>query len=135
MCQYIYGAVCPEEGTAAAIVAPHNNTATMDAHLEEISFHIPDGKHGVIVMDQARWHCNTILKIPSNISVLFLPPYSPELNAQESVWRVMKDRYFNNRVYESAEEIAEVACQAWNSWISNKHEISSLCRREWAILY
>lgn len=134
MYQYLYGAVCPGEGLAAAIVAPAANSVTMQIHLEEISYHIPEGKHGVLLMDQASWHLNHILSIPSNISILYLPPYSPELNAQEPVWKVLKDRFFSNRVYHSREEIAQVACDAWNSWISNAHEITSLCKREWAIL-
>jgi transposase len=68
------------------------------------------------------------------MSVLHLPPYSPELNAQEPVWRVLKDRCFNNRVYESSEEIADFACEAWNTWIQNPYEIASLCQRSWAKL-
>ena len=134
MYQYIYGAVCPSEQLAAAIIAPSTSAATMQCHLEEISFHIPKGKHGVIVMDQASWHRAQLLQRPQNISILYLPPYSPELNAQESVWRVLKDRFFNNRVYSSEEEIADVACQAWNSWISVPDNITSLCQRTWAIL-
>ena len=134
MYQYIFGAVCPEGKQAAAIIAPGANAATMQLHLDEISFHIPGGKHGVIIMDQASWHRNRWLRIPKNMSILYLPPYSPELNAQESVWRVLKDRFFNNRVYKSSKEIAQVACSAWNTWIQNPDEIYSLCQREWAKL-
>jgi transposase len=85
MYQYIFGAVCPEEQGAAAIIAPSANTATMQLHLDEISLHIPEGKHGVIIMDRAGWHRNQILRIPKNMSILYLPPYSPELNVQEPV--------------------------------------------------
>lgn len=134
MYQYIFGAVCPEEKVAAAIIAPSANAVSMQLHLDEISLHIPEGKHGVIVMDQASWHINQLLRIPKNISVLHLPPYSPELNAQEPVWRVLKDRFFNNRVYESSEEIAHVACEAWNTWIQNPNEIASLCQKNWSKL-
>lgn len=56
MYQYIFGAVCPEAQTAAAIIAPTANGEVMQLHLEEISLHIPTGKHGVIVMDRAGWH-------------------------------------------------------------------------------
>lgn len=134
MYQYIFGAVCPEEEQAAAIIAPSANAATMQLHLDEISLHIPEGKHGVIIMDRAGWHRNQILKIPKNMSILYLPPYSPELNVQEPVWKVLKDRFFNNRVYKSSEEIAEVACLAWNTWLQNPNEIASLCQRSWAKL-
>lgn len=134
MYQYIFGAVCPEEQKAAAIIAPSANATTMQLHLDEISLHIPTGKHGVIIMDRAGWHRNHILKISNNMSILYLPPYSPELNVQEPVWKVLKDRFFNNRVYKSSEEIADVACLAWNTWLQNPNEISSLCQRNWAKL-
>ena len=100
MYQYIFGAVCPEEKLAAAIIAPSANSVTMQIHLDEISLHIQEGKHGVVIMDQASWHINQLLRLPKNMSVLHLAPYSPELNAQEPVWRVLKDRFLNNRVYQ-----------------------------------
>lgn len=134
MYQYIYGAVCPTEKIATAIIAPSTTASTMQIHLEEISIHVPEGKHAVVVMDQASWHRNQILRVPHNLSLLYLPPYSPELNAQEPVWRVLKDRFFNNRVFESPEEIPDVASTAWNTWIQDPHEIASLCQRDWAIL-
>ena len=132
--QYIFGAVCPEEKKAAAIIASHANGASLQFHLNEISVHIPKGKHGVVVMDRAGWHRNKKLVIPKNISFLFLPPYSPELNGQEPVWRVLKDRFFHNRAYKSSKEIADVACAAWKTWIQNPEEIPSLCQRKWAKL-
>jgi transposase len=49
--------------------------------------HVPAGRHAVVVMDQAGWHSTKRLEIPNNISILHLPPYSPELNPQEQVWQ------------------------------------------------
>jgi transposase len=132
--QYIYGAVCPQEGKAACIIAPSTRADVMQLHLDEVSLHIPVKKHAVVIMDRASWHKSKALKTPDNISILYLPPYSPELNPQEAVWRVLKDRFFHNRSYESAEEISEISCQAWNSWISNPENIFSLCHRTWATL-
>ena len=132
--QYIYGAVCPEEKKGAAIVAGSADSEVMSAHLKEIGSQIPKGKHGVVVMDKAGWHRSGDLKCPANITILHLPPYSPELNPQEDVWRVLKDRFLKNRVYDSLEEIADVACHAWNSWIKNTAEIASTCQRDWAKL-
>ena len=73
MYQYIYGAVCPTEKIAAAIIAPNTSASTMQIHLEEISIHVCQGKHAVVVMDQASWHHNQILRIPNNLSLLYLP--------------------------------------------------------------
>ena len=133
--QYIYGAVCPEEKKGAAIIADCADSEVMSAHLEEIAHHISEGKHGILVMDRAGWHRSAQLRCPSNITILHLPAYSPELNPQEDVWRVLKDRFLKNRVYDSLEEITEAACHAWNTWIENKDEIASTCQRKWAKLY
>jgi hypothetical protein len=61
--QYIFGAVCPKLGTGAAIVAPNVNIETMQKILEEISLHVPKGRHAVVVLDQAGWHVSTRLII------------------------------------------------------------------------
>jgi len=132
--QHIYGAVCPLGRKAASIVATGVCSKAMQLHLDEIALHIAPEKHAVLVMDRAGWHRSKALRIPKNMSFLHLPPYSPELNPQESVWRVLRDRCFHNRSYKSADEITEVACKAWNSWISNPEEIFSLCHRSWATL-
>ena len=59
------------------------NTFSLQFHLDEISHHVTEGEHAVLVMDQAGWHKSGELNIPDNISILFLPSYSPELNPQE----------------------------------------------------
>lgn len=106
----------------------------MQKILEEISFHIPTGRHGVIVLDQAAWHASSKLKLPQNISLLPLPPYSPELNPQEGVWRVIKDKSLSNRVFETSEDITDAICQVWNEFIASPKNITSLCSRSWAVL-
>lgn len=104
----------------------------MQEILKEISFHVPKGRHAVIVLDQAGWHGSKKLELPDNISLLSLPPYSPELNPQENVWRFLKDRYLCNRIFETSEDIINAACHAWNDFIKSPDNISSLCSRSWA---
>ena len=130
--QYIFGAVCPKLGIGAAIVAPNVNIETMQKILEEISLHVQKGRHAVVVLDQAGWHVSTRLIIPNNLSLLPLPPYAPELNPQENVWRVLKDKYLCNRVFKNSEHIIDATCEAWNEFIKSPKNISSLCSRPWA---
>ena len=52
----------------------------MAAHLIEISAAVDPGAHAVLIVDQAGWHLTPKLAIPDNITVLALPPRSPELN-------------------------------------------------------
>ena len=71
---YIFGAVCPALDKGAALVMPHANTEAMQKHLEEISRSVAAKAHGVVIMDRAGWHKSGALKIPENLSILFLPP-------------------------------------------------------------
>lgn len=132
--EYIFGAVCPTQKTAAAIVVPYANSHALEQHLEEIACHVPEGRHAVVVMDQAVWHSKKNIKIPKNITILHLPPYSPELNAQEPVWQYLKDHFLANRVFKDRREIQKSCCRAWNIFAQNTDLIASLITRKWAII-
>lgn len=132
--QYIFGAVCPSQKTAAAIVAPYANHHSLQEHLKEISTHVPKRRHAVVVMDQAGWHKTKELNIPENISILHLPPYSPELNPQENVWQYLKDHFLANRTFDSLQEILIESCNAWNQFVETPTLIQSLTSRKWALI-
>ena len=85
----VFGAVCPNEGKAAAIIMPICNTMAMNHHLREISSQVGADAHAVVVLDGAGWHQSQALVIPDNISRLALPPYSPELNPVERIWHYL----------------------------------------------
>ena len=131
---YIYGAVCPKQRECAALVLPFANYKGLELHLKEISFNIPTKRHAVVVLDQAGYHKAKDINIPDNITLLSLPPYSPELNPQEQVWRHLKDRFLSNRVFENSKSIVDACTQAWNAFASDKEKIFSLTYRKWADL-
>ena len=64
---------------------PWCNTEAMAAHLREISALVAPKAHAVLILDQAGWHTSSKLTIPGNITLLPLPPRSPELNPVENV--------------------------------------------------
>ena len=82
---YLFGAVCPARAVGAALVMPYANTETMNLHLQEIATAVAPGAHAVLVVDGAGWHGATALALPANLSIVTLPPYSPELNPVENV--------------------------------------------------
>ena len=84
---YIFGAICPAQGTAAGLILPRCNTAAMALHLTEISRTVTPGAHAVLLLDQAGWHLSDKLDIPANITLMPLPPKSPELNPVENIWQ------------------------------------------------
>lgn len=130
----IFGAICPKQDKSFALILPDKDTAAMELFLEDFSKTIPIGKHAVLVVDQAGWHKSLDLKIPKNISFVFLPPYSPELNPIEQLWRQLKHGWFANRCFENYEEIVGVSIQAWNAFTCLPGAIRKLCSRNWATL-
>jgi len=96
---YIYGAVCHKTGQSFALVLPATNTAAMNVFLKGLSETIPPHKHIALTIDNAGWHRTGKLKVPANITLIPLPPYSPELNAMEQVWAWMKARFLFNQCY------------------------------------
>lgn len=129
---YIYGAVCPSTGQSVGLILPCVNMIAMTAHLEAISQQVPEGRHAIIIVDGAAWH-SAKLNL-HNITLLKLPPYSPELNPVEQVWLWLKQKWLSNRVYENYEAIVDACCHAWNQFADNEALVSRLCTRQWANL-
>jgi transposase len=128
---YIFGAVCPSSGESVGLVLPSSNSEAMNLHLKAISDRVLNNKHAVVIMDNAGWHHAGKLHKFDNITLMYLPPYSPELNPQEQVWRQMRELYLANRCYKDYDDIVNSACEAWNKVTENKDSIIKLTTREW----
>lgn len=131
---YLFGAVCPARDEAVGLVMPFVNTEAMLIHLEHISAKIPEGRHGVIILDKAAWHTTKRLKNFTNLSLLPLPPASPELNPTEQVWQGLRDEFLANRCYEDYDDIMKACCDAWNMFVDVPRKIANLCSRSWTAL-
>jgi hypothetical protein len=129
---YLFGAVCPERATGAALVLPYADTAAMGLHLAEISRHVVPGAHAVVVLDGAGWHAAAGLAVPENLSLLPLPPYSPELNPVENVWQYLRQNQLSLRVWPDYAAIVDTCCIAWNALMGAPDRVVSITRREWA---
>jgi hypothetical protein len=129
---YLFGAVCPARKLGAGLVMPYANTEAMTSHLEEIGKAVSPGAHAILVLDQAGWHGSQALIIPENITLLPLPPYSPELNPAENIWEYLRKNKLSNRLYQSYEDIVEACCEAWNWLMAMPEQIASIAARSWA---
>jgi transposase len=129
---YIFGAICPSQGKGAALVLPRCNTQAMTLHLAEISRTVKPRAHAVVLLDQAGWHGAKALEVPDNITLLPLPPRSPELNPVENIWQFLRDNWLSNRVFRSYEDILDHCCYAWNQLIDQPWKIMSIGTRDWA---
>ena len=102
----------------------------MQEHLTEISATVDPGAHAVLILDQAGWHTTAKLIVPENITLLPLPPRSPELNPVENIWQYIRDNWLSNRVFKSYDDIVAFCCEAWNNLIDRPWKIMSIgCRQ------
>ena len=112
---------------------PRADTHAMNAHLAEIGLAVEPGAHAVVMLDQAGWHTSSTLEVPGNITLMALPPRSPELNPVENVWQFMRDNWLSNRVFQSYDDILDQCCEAWNKLVSQPGRIASIGTRKWAM--
>ena len=129
---YLFGAICPAEGTGAALVMPRADTRAMQAHLKEISRTVTPGAHAVLLLDRAGWHTTSKLSIPDNISLIFLPPRSPELNPVENLWQYLRQNWLSLQVWDDYPAIVEACCHAWNRFLAQPDIVRSVTTRAWA---
>ncbi len=112
---------------------PHANSEAMSLHLAEISACVAPGAHAVLILDGAGWHqTGGRLRVPDNISLLPLPPYSPQLNPVENVWQFLRQNQLSNRVFDTYRAIVDACCDAWNSLVAEPGRITSIATRHWA---
>ena len=110
---YLYAAVEPASGASAALLAPNVDTGTMNAFLRILDAERKAGEHFVLIMDQAGWHKSRTLKLPEGITVLLLPPYSPELNPVENLWHYLRSHYLSNKSYADYDALLAAGTEAY----------------------
>ena len=91
-------------------------------------------RHAVVGLDQAGWHTTGELRVPENLSLLPLPPKSPELNPIENVWQFLRHNQLSNRIFGDDQAIVAAAGNAWNSLLADPHRITSIGTRQWATI-
>ena len=104
----------------------------MSLHLKEISKAVAADAQAVLLVDQAGWHLSGKLDIPDNITIMPLPPKSPELNPVENIWQFIRENWLSNRIFKSYDDIVDHCCHAWNKLVDQPWAIISIGMRDWA---
>lgn len=129
---YAYGAVNPVDGTFISLCLPKADTFCMELFLQEVMQTYPDA-YVVIFLDQAAWHKSKALKVPSNIHLTHIPPYSPELNPVEMAWKIIRKDFFHNIYFNSLQAVEQRLCQALGHHLRHKETFASACKFLWII--
>ena len=85
----------------------------------------------MLVLDGAGWHGARALTVPPNITLVPLPPYSPELNPVERIWLYLRERFLSLRVFPDYRAIVDACCTAWSRLVAEPGRIRSLCNQPW----
>jgi transposase len=112
---------------------PHVNTKAMNFFLETFSKTLAPDVHAVMLLDRAGWHRSHSLRVPPNVSLLHLPPKSPQLNPSEWPWRECRQKYLANRILRTDEDIYAAVGDAWNKLTCDPQTIQSLCGFPWIL--
>ena len=86
-----------------------------------------------MIWDQAGFHTGKALEVPDNITIVPLPPYSPELNPMENLWHYLRSHYWANRAFADYEALEDAAITAWRASACDPATIQSVCRASYAV--
>jgi transposase len=124
---YVLAAVCAATGAVSALIMPAWNTAVVNLFLEQFSRELPAGVHAVLIWDGAGFHTGAELVVPSNVSLIQLPPYSPELNPVENLWHYLRAHHWSNRAYRDYDALQEEAVRSLCAVCEDTETIKSVC--------
>jgi transposase len=126
---YVFAAVEPATGRDFCLVLPDVSTMAMSMFLQHFAATLSEDEHAVMVLDGAGWHTSHTLSVPPNVTLLRLPPYSPELNPVERVWLYLRERHLSHRVHEGYTAIVDALCDAVRRLTPER--LRSLCSYPW----
>lgn len=126
---YLWAAAEPATGASVAMITPTVNTELMNTFLAGLSGTLKEDEHAVLVLDNAGWHTAKALNVPDNVSLLHLPPYSPELNPAERLWAWLRSHQLSNRVYADYDQLLRETDRAWLTL--DPATIKSICACSW----
>ena len=121
----------PGTDNAFALILPDANSVGMQAFLDAFAKTIADDEHVALVLDGAGWHNGKSLRLPPNITLVPLPPYSPELNPVERVWLYLKERFLSMRLLNDYKAIVTAASRAWKRLCRQSGRLTSLTSYPW----
>ena len=127
---YAFGAVEPITGEKFFIISPKCNTAWTNEFFRLLSEQYCDD-YLLVCIDCASWHKSKELIVPENIVLYYLPPYTPEMNCIEQVWKEVRKDEFKNTLFNSLSDVIDKLSDSLTA-LSND-VINSICARKWIV--
>jgi len=127
---YVFSSVCPQTGELYSVILPACNTYTMQLFLNGLANQY-NYYRIILLMDRAGWHTSSKLHVPDNISIWSLPPYSPELNPVELIWRELRKYYFNNQLFEDLDDLEDKLVESLKDFSNDTQALKQLTNFKW----
>jgi transposase len=129
---YVIGAVCPETGESVGLLSPTINSDVVNLFLKQFTEEVSHDVHVLLLWDQAGFHTSKKLKVPANMTIVPLPPYSPELNPVENFWHYLRSHYWANRIFADYDALRLAADDARQKAALDKQIVTSVCFTNYA---
>jgi transposase len=126
---YLFGAYSPITGDHFEFEFPQCNGDNFQIFLDEFSKQDPD-EFKIVILDNGAFHKVVKLVIPKNIKLVFIPPYSPELNPSEKIWWKMK-RAFTGKLHEVLDSVSDFITEQVQAL--SKDIVKSICGFEYIL--
>ena len=130
--RYLFSFVRPQTGETINIIGTTVSAAIMSAVLQEFANEAELGpeRRAVLVLDGAGWHKAKDLRVPDGIHLVFLPPYSPELQPAERLWPIVNEAVAN-RGFHTIDDLERVVAQRCLYMDSHKELVKRLTCYHW----
>lgn len=128
----VFGAVRVEDGVFIAHNSEHFDAKTFHDFLRRLLRHRRHNRKMVVILDNVRWHHAKLLepwlkKHRDQLNLDFLPPYSPELNNAERIWKLTRKLCTHNCYFETLDELEDVISDCFNKWRKPNDSLRKLC--------
>jgi len=129
---FLYGFVRPATGEVVWFIADGVNTALFGALLASFAAEVGAGpdKYIILVLDGAGWHVARDLEVSEGVELMFLPPYSPQIQPAERLWPLTNEPIVN-QYFETLEELDEVLAERCRILAKHQDQITAHTPFEW----
>jgi len=127
-----FGAVSLRTGKFVRATCAVFNAETFAVFLNKLLRHRTRGRRMVVVLDNARYHHAVLLapllrKYRDVLSLLFLPPYSPQLAPIERVWKLARRLATHNRYFATLADVLDAVSACFDRWRMPNSVLRRLC--------
>lgn len=129
---YLYGFVEPSTGRLFTLILPSVSTVLMNLALKSFADYVGAGpdRHILLVIDGAGWHSTRRLQLPEGLHLVFLPPYSPELQPAERLWPLINE-VLANRAFTDLRSLEDTVERRCRQLAAQTETIKALAHYHW----